>query len=116
MDWTFELLAGPYGGTTEGPAWDGHDSLYFTNDQQITRRDSNGKFHVFRKPSNARSTSRRSRISFISRSAFTWAKFAARNFSPGWRFNSAGSPPRMGSRASPGIAGSKNIPQSEVER
>jgi gluconolactonase len=39
-------------GAGEGPAWDGHDSLYFTNEQQITRRDSNGKFHVFRKPSN----------------------------------------------------------------
>ena len=25
MDWTFELLAGPYGGTTEGPAWDGQN-------------------------------------------------------------------------------------------
>jgi gluconolactonase len=39
-------------GAGEGPAWDGHGSLYFTNQQQITRRDSNGKFHIFRKPSN----------------------------------------------------------------
>jgi len=39
-------------GAGEGPAWDGHGSLYFTNEQQITRRDSKGKFHVFRKPSN----------------------------------------------------------------
>ena len=30
MDWTFELLAGPYGGTTEGPAWDGQ-ALLFTH-------------------------------------------------------------------------------------
>ena len=28
MDWTFELLAGPYGGTTEGPAWDGQTLLF----------------------------------------------------------------------------------------
>jgi gluconolactonase len=39
-------------GAGEGPAWDGHGSLYFTNEQQITRRDPNGKFHTFRKPSN----------------------------------------------------------------
>ena len=30
MDWTFELLAGPYSGTTEGPAWDGQ-ALLFTH-------------------------------------------------------------------------------------
>ncbi len=30
MDWAFELLAGPYGGTTEGPAWDGQ-ALLFTH-------------------------------------------------------------------------------------
>ena len=30
MDWTFELLAGPYGCTTEGPAWDGQ-ALLFTH-------------------------------------------------------------------------------------
>ena len=28
MDWEFELLAGPYGGTTEGPAWDGEALLF----------------------------------------------------------------------------------------
>ena len=39
-------------GAGEGPAWDGHGNLYFTNEQQITTRDSKGKFHVFRKPSN----------------------------------------------------------------
>jgi gluconolactonase len=39
-------------GAGEGPAWDGHGSLYFTNEQQITLRDSKGKFHIFRKPSN----------------------------------------------------------------
>ena len=22
MSWSFELVAGPYGGTTEGPVWD----------------------------------------------------------------------------------------------
>ena len=30
MSWEFELLAGPYGGTTEGPAWDGQ-ALLFTH-------------------------------------------------------------------------------------
>src|SRR5690348_4551474 len=39
-------------GAGEGPAWDGHGNLYFTGEEQITRRDSNGAFHVFRKPSN----------------------------------------------------------------
>jgi hypothetical protein len=29
-DWTFERIAGPYGGTTEGPAWDGQ-ALLFTH-------------------------------------------------------------------------------------
>src|SRR5579884_3771998 len=30
VEWTFELVAGPYGGVTEGPAWDG-ETLLFTN-------------------------------------------------------------------------------------
>ena len=30
MDWNFELVAGPYGGTTEGPVWDG-EALLFTH-------------------------------------------------------------------------------------
>ena len=30
MAWEFELVAGPYGGTTEGPAWDGQ-ALLFTD-------------------------------------------------------------------------------------
>ena len=30
MEWIFELVAGPYGGTTEGPAWDG-EALLFTH-------------------------------------------------------------------------------------
>lgn len=30
MEWNFELVAGPYGGTTEGPAWDGQ-ALLFTH-------------------------------------------------------------------------------------
>ena len=25
MSWTFELVSGPYGGTTEGPVWDGEN-------------------------------------------------------------------------------------------
>ncbi|MBT98744.1 MAG: gluconolactonase [Dehalococcoidia bacterium] len=28
MDWDFELVAGPYGGTSEGPAWDGKAMLF----------------------------------------------------------------------------------------
>jgi sugar lactone lactonase YvrE len=42
MDWTFELLAGPYGGTTEGPAWDGQ-ALLFTHipGSRIMRYDPN---------------------------------------------------------------------------
>lgn len=28
MSWTFDLVAGPHGGTTEGPAWDGNGLLY----------------------------------------------------------------------------------------
>ena len=30
MSWNFELVAGPYGGTTEGPVWDG-EALIFTH-------------------------------------------------------------------------------------
>ena len=28
MSWDFELVAGPYGGTSEGPAWDGTGLLF----------------------------------------------------------------------------------------
>ena len=28
MNWDFELVAGPYGGTSEGPAWDGEAMLF----------------------------------------------------------------------------------------
>ena len=28
MDWNFELVSGPYGGTTEGPVWDGQNILF----------------------------------------------------------------------------------------
>ena len=30
MSWNFELVAGPFGGTTEGPVWDG-EALLFTH-------------------------------------------------------------------------------------
>jgi gluconolactonase len=36
----------------EGPAWDGKGNLYFTGDHRITIRDSAGKIHAFRDPSN----------------------------------------------------------------
>ena len=41
MSWEFELVAGPYGETTEGPAWDGQ-ALLFTHiiDSRIMRYDS----------------------------------------------------------------------------
>ena len=40
MSWNFELVAGPYGGTTEGPVWDGR-ALLFTNipNDRILRYD-----------------------------------------------------------------------------
>ena len=40
MSWNFELVAGPYGGTTEGPVWDGK-ALLFTNipNNRILRYD-----------------------------------------------------------------------------
>ena len=31
MSWTFELVSGPYGGTTEGPVWDGQNVLFRNN-------------------------------------------------------------------------------------
>ena len=41
MSWNFELVAGPYGGTTEGPVWDGQ-ALLFTHipANRILRYDS----------------------------------------------------------------------------
>ena len=38
MDWDFELVAGPYGGTSDGPAWDG-EAMLFTDipNSRITR-------------------------------------------------------------------------------
>lgn len=39
-------------GAGEGPAWDGKGSLYFTGGKRIMRRDSSGKLHIFREPSN----------------------------------------------------------------
>ena len=41
MSWQFELIAGPYGGTAEGPAWDG-TGLLFTHipTSRIMRYDS----------------------------------------------------------------------------
>jgi gluconolactonase len=40
MSWNFELVAGPYGGTTEGPVWDGQ-AVLFTNipNNRIMRYD-----------------------------------------------------------------------------
>ena len=43
MEWIFELVAGPYGGTTEGHAWDG-EALLFTHipGNRIMRFDPRG--------------------------------------------------------------------------
>jgi len=40
MEWNFELVAGPYGGTAEGPVWDGQ-AVLFTNipNNRILRYD-----------------------------------------------------------------------------
>jgi gluconolactonase len=54
MDWEFELIAGPYGGTTEGPAWDG-EALLFTHipESRILRYDPRtGAVTDFRKYTN----------------------------------------------------------------
>ena len=54
MDWEFELIAGPYGGTTEGPAWNG-EALLFTHipESRILRYDSqSGAVTEFRKYTN----------------------------------------------------------------
>jgi gluconolactonase len=54
MDWEFELVAGPYGGTTEGPAWDG-EALLFTHipESRILRYEpQSGAVTEFRKYTN----------------------------------------------------------------
>jgi gluconolactonase len=42
MSWDFELVAGPYGGTTEGPVWDG-EAVIFTHipESRLLRYDPN---------------------------------------------------------------------------
>jgi gluconolactonase len=55
MAWEFELVAGPYGGTTEGPAWDGQ-ALLFTHipGSRIMRYDPNtGACTEFRTGTNS---------------------------------------------------------------
>lgn len=55
MEWEFELVAGPYGGTTEGPAWDGQ-ALLFTHipNSRIMRYDpTTGACTEFRTGTNA---------------------------------------------------------------
>jgi len=54
MVWDFKLIAGPYGGVTEGPAWDG-SGLLFTHipESRIMRYDPNTKIPtVFRENTN----------------------------------------------------------------
>ena len=54
MGWNFELVDGPYGGTTEGPAWDG-SGLLFTDipASKIMRYDpGTGTSSVFRTGTN----------------------------------------------------------------
>lgn len=55
MEWEFELVAGPYGGTTEGPAWDGQ-AVLFTHipGNRIMRYDpTTGACTEFRTGTNA---------------------------------------------------------------
>ncbi len=54
MEWNFELVAGPYGGTTEGPAWDGSGLLFsFTHGNVVLRYDpATGQTTEFRKHTN----------------------------------------------------------------
>jgi len=55
MEWEFELVAGPYGGTTEGPTWDGQ-ALLFTHipANRIMRYDpTTGACTEFRTGTNA---------------------------------------------------------------
>jgi len=54
MPWNFELIDPPYGGVSEGPAWDG-SVLYFTHIQQsrIMKYDPRtGAVSVFRENTN----------------------------------------------------------------
>jgi gluconolactonase len=54
MEWKFDLVAGPYGGVTEGPTWDG-ESLLFTNihNSIIFRYDPrSGEVSEFRRYTN----------------------------------------------------------------
>ncbi len=54
MSWRFELLDGPYGGVTEGPAWDG-SGLLFTHipSSRIMRFDPrSGSSEVYREGTN----------------------------------------------------------------
>ena len=44
------LMASEVGGS-EGPVWDGKDSLYFTGRGRIFRLDAGGTTHVFREAS-----------------------------------------------------------------
>src|SRR4051812_12593237 len=54
MDWEFELLEGPYGGTSEGPAWDGQAVLYtHIPESRIMRYDpSSGAITEYRSGTN----------------------------------------------------------------
>ena len=55
MSWEFELVAGPYGGTAEGPAWDGQ-ALLFTNipNNRIMRYEpQTGEYTEYRTGTNA---------------------------------------------------------------
>ena len=43
MNWDFELVSGPYGGTTEGPVWDGQAVLFsYIPGSRILRYDPEG--------------------------------------------------------------------------
>jgi sugar lactone lactonase YvrE len=85
MDWEFELIAGPYGGTTEGPAWDG-EALLFTHipESRILRYDPrSGAVTEFRKY-----TSRTNGLAFSANGHLYGCQSGSRRIV---RFNSDGS-------------------------
>ena len=54
MVWQFDQIAGPYNGTTEGPAWDGSGLLFsIIQTSRIMRFDpSNNETVLYRKDTN----------------------------------------------------------------
>ena len=54
MDWKFELVAGPYGGTSEGPVWDGQAMLFadISNSRVMRLDPESGECNEYRTGTN----------------------------------------------------------------